>query len=627
MAFATAQPSSAVILGSGSTFVYDQGVLCYVRGYELRILRLRNQVDEEQVIDLRFVIDSEGFHPTSQSSMRVTLVNYSNNILSMICKTTGSSDILIALDVRPGPASRRRIRFRDYLVSSSRLFVRNNSTFFFYGTKSVHSSDGHRDWIVKGFNLHADSSLKKRESERCLQLEGFVGFDTGVSHCFGLHEGFFYAVSTQCSYGIEEVDWTSYYHCLRFPLDNPSPQAIERRRIWRRQHAEGPLNDSWTDLSLKADERTGELMIVESRREWKGGGSTSQRIFYTEPVKFRPKRTSLTEHSDLNSSESSTIKDDIDLDSDEEANHPLLPENDVLTKTLDANSRPSYSPPKYRRPSRVHPEPADAQTRNFILAHTKYRAYSSASFTFVDIVSDNTRRKPCLLLRIGSRRLASPLNSDGYIRCPQKDGITGKLLEGSEVEYADRPTVLWPPHDAPHELLDIVTPEHRADKLSASSDDRSLVYMIGPSDGCDKPIIFISFDQSIRFPGLPRLAPTRDETYRGAAGIDRDQYTVAHQTGKAHVSNCRYEPRTTVFNSIDDNMQMPEKANRCATQAGETSLQNDKDDHQDKRRKIEKWCRAEQAMWKSINKGFRLHYGLQVQPTEISKFTLKMSQR
>jgi hypothetical protein len=46
--------------------------------------------------------------------------------------------------------------------------------------------------------------------------------------------------------------------------------------MWRKQHQEGPIDDRWTNLYLDVDEGTGELKIVESRKEWYLGSSRTK---------------------------------------------------------------------------------------------------------------------------------------------------------------------------------------------------------------------------------------------------------------------------------------------------------------------------------------------------------------
>ena len=78
-----------------------------------------------------------------------------------------------------------------------------------------------------------------------------------------------------------------FYYYIRFYLKQPFKNALEiNARIYRRQHAEDPINDSWTNLSLQVDESTNHLVIVESRREWLDGASKQYGTFYTQNINF-----------------------------------------------------------------------------------------------------------------------------------------------------------------------------------------------------------------------------------------------------------------------------------------------------------------------------------------------------
>ena len=60
-----------------------------------------------------------------------------------------------------------------------------------------------------------------------------------------------------------EVEWISYYCCIRFPLDHPGKGSLEHTKIWRRNQREGPVDQRWRYLRLYPDEATGEPRIIE----------------------------------------------------------------------------------------------------------------------------------------------------------------------------------------------------------------------------------------------------------------------------------------------------------------------------------------------------------------------------
>ncbi|KAH8754983.1 hypothetical protein F5883DRAFT_687202, partial [Diaporthe sp. PMI_573] len=86
-----------------------------------------------------------------------------------------------------------------------------------------------------------------------------------------------YGISNQTSFEVDEIDWTSHYHCFRFPVAAPKPKTTERSvkdKMWRRQNAEGPIDDRWSFIRLIPDERDPkQLQVFESRREWLAGSS------------------------------------------------------------------------------------------------------------------------------------------------------------------------------------------------------------------------------------------------------------------------------------------------------------------------------------------------------------------
>ena len=103
-----------------------------------------------------------------------------------------------------------------------------------------------------------------------LILEDFAGSDIGQTVCFEIYQGQLYAVTNQVNFDEDEEmgSWVSFYvwACLPPTSDLERPRL---RKIWRRLHIEEPINDTWTTISLRKDESTGRLLILECRREWK----------------------------------------------------------------------------------------------------------------------------------------------------------------------------------------------------------------------------------------------------------------------------------------------------------------------------------------------------------------------
>ncbi|KAF2140525.1 uncharacterized protein K452DRAFT_351784 [Aplosporella prunicola CBS 121167] len=382
-AFASAKPNSACVIGYGSSFIYRQGVVCYM-SQGLMLVRSLHGSTTHKAIDIssvRATLFGPG-SPQADFQPEVSLLHYSDDFVSMHYDYTDYLDhsFLIVIDLlRWNPATAQGLIKRQ-LSSANKLFVRNTSAYLYYGTHTGTGTHGHHEWKIRGMRLREDHYMPPNIP--ALQLDEFVGSDVGSTVAFEIHNGFFYAVSNQTSFDVEEVDWTSFYHCIRFPLNNPVKEACEiKKDVYRRQHKEGPINDSWTDLSLQVDEATNSLRIIEARREWLDGGSKQLRTFYThESVPLLP----------------------------------LLPLDDPLARTIGSGNNPHYAPERPRLYRHTHPEHSHSDNTRifpeFILSKTKFKAYNHSCGAFLDLVEDANccsgagLGTPCLRLRIGSRR-------------------------------------------------------------------------------------------------------------------------------------------------------------------------------------------------------------------------------
>lgn len=411
-------------------------------------------------------------------------------------------------------------------INSSKLFVRHTVQHVCFGTHTGEGSDGHRKWVIQchTMDFNEDATNKK------LLLEDFHGNDLGSTVAFEIHDGYFHAVSNQGTYEVEEIDWTSFYHCVRFSLQNPCEEAMEKNtRVYRRQHAEGAIHDSWTNLTLRHDEQTNDLFIVESRREWLGASSQQARTFYTSRISFSSPAFADSSWDMANSNN--------DIAS------PLpLPENDILTTVLESAHSANYMPTPRQYSWTRHPEfpftqYARSTPRSFILARTKFRTYNFSCSAFLDLVEDEqccSNRLPvslpCLKLRIGSRRIAPyGYNPYSYEDRPAaaKYSLTSDSPKGQRVNFEDKtqyrytPIRMWPPPPSKcpcsARLHRIMNPDIRPNTgigsgqktVTAICDERSIVYMIKPSrtysyesvngDGIDSKlgtIVLIDFGRS-----------------------------------------------------------------------------------------------------------------------------------
>ncbi|GAQ04072.1 hypothetical protein ALT_1393 [Aspergillus lentulus] len=491
-AFATAQPYSASVLAYGSAFLYNQGSLCYIYDNKIRALDVHGVGQVEQVLNIHNVLSRAipGCNP-ARYMMQISLLHYRDGILAFLAEIGEVREAwLLAVDMRRKTDCRTgRLRLRTPLQSTRRLFVRHNKSYLYYGTQSALSHYGYPQWAVHCVDL----ATGQHTTEKPVELHNFVGNEIGQTVCFEVHQDHLYAVSTLVDFEEEEVDWTSLYMWICLP-PRGNTGSVTPRTEWRRQHREGPINDTWSDLSLREDEATNQLLILECRREWRNGGSDNCRTYYMQPL---PSPAEISR-------------------------------NEPLTKTLDSSNKAIYERPRKRLRRHYHSEyPLDNQDnhdqdtpyqrRDFILAKTKFRTYNLSASTFVDLVNDPHPSSPGgshiprdrLRLRTVSRKRKSPIDEASNTLHKPEFTDDGNPMEHSEERFTSRGIHMWPPDNAPAELTQLLCPSHRIGKIQAVADERSIIYSIDQEGlgGGNQAIILINFDPVIRLPGLKRLTP------------------------------------------------------------------------------------------------------------------------
>lgn len=500
-AYALAGPYSALIIGSGTSFVYRDGVVCYVNEGSIRILDVHQAALVEYVVNLRQF--SNHCWKVAKKFLSVDLLHCQDGVLSFLYRSGQNiteETWLIAIDIRENHPIDKRIRLVT-LMPNSKFFVRNDSNFLYVGSYNGMGSYGSREWVMQGYDL------SNGQLQPVLNLPNLYGSDLRQTLAFEIYDGYLYALSNQSSFEVEEIDWTSYFHCYRFPLHTPTGDQLERRQLFRRQHREGPINDSWTHLDLHRDERTGNLLITECRREWKDGHSAQQRTFYSAPLLFSDQTEGL----------------------DSEDVGVSYPAGDPLVKVLDEKSRPNWSESVPHLPRNCHPEPIDPE-HTFLLAKTKYRTFIPSSLAYLDLVieefpprrggiqvntTNNRHWQQQIRVRLGSRIQCSPVDPVTKL-LHEPTVVDGRYISDSEERFADRGIALWPPINAPMELLDLLNPAHDPNVMTsrtigdvfAVADERSIVYMPAPtfrSKVENKSIILVNFDRGINFQGLTTL--------------------------------------------------------------------------------------------------------------------------
>lgn len=485
-AVATADPYSVACLGYGTEFLYNQGHLCYRADHWIRLLYVHGMAFRERVMDLRDAVprlmDDDDWDPDAAN--RVTLLSYSDDILVFRVAGEGNAteDTLVAVNMawREYHQDRRRYLLQQSVPAAAPIFVRHNGSYLWYGTfAGAAGSDG--VWSITGVDLLSE------QDPFTFALDRVVDGDLGQTLCFEMHDEHLYAVSTQVTADDEEVH-SSFYHWFCH-----APREEGRKwngRFWRREHQEGPINEMWTDLSIRKDETTGRPVILECRREWRDGKSENHRTYYTQRLPTPEEALA-----PLSGSAGKTL--------------PWISMDDDLDNDDPYDERPAK---RLRRHFHAEYEPGATKRQEFIAARTKHRSYHLGASTFVDIVNDpvgdSLRSRDRLRLRTVSRKRKCPIDEEGIegprnlLFPPTQMDRHGCPVEGSEERFECRGVRMWPPDDAPPALQGLLCPGPRTGSVKSIADERSIIYSI---DAPGLPpnhqaLILISFDPAFRIP-------------------------------------------------------------------------------------------------------------------------------
>ncbi|KAL8767994.1 MAG: hypothetical protein Q9209_005665 [Squamulea sp. 1 TL-2023] len=528
-----ARPSSTIVLGDGQSFVYRQGIVAYTRAGLIRVLDVHNASHTEGVI-YPSVIGTQLLGIDCRAS-EVELLHLQDGLLTVIyhgeTRTNGWRSWILVINITGYEGRPLAVD----LWTSEDVLVRNNSQYVCVVAPTGLSANGrHREWVCRVLEID-DMPVKSP----ILQIPELAIQEVGSALAFEVYDDFFYAISTQSTREMDEPEWVSHYTCFRFPLNHPDRLTLESVKLWRRHHREGPINDLWTDLQLVRDETTGELTIIEARKEWTEGSSTQRRTWYRQklPAVFSNRNNIDTKDRntiDPNSQNTTVlaVSQSEDLVSSSTTNDsPYLfsipPEDKMGDNPAEAAFGLDQPPPHPRLTCNTHSEYSPTSRlpsvmQNLILAKSKYRTYISDANAFLDLVTDDQRPPSSnvwmqqLRLRIGSRKEASPFDERGMIHQHHVHPHTRRPIEGSELRYDDNGIHLWPPNDAPVVLVDLLHGSTRSyascdgddfrrkpfGDVTAYSDERSIIYLVkekGAAEYDKGRLILINFDQYIQF--------------------------------------------------------------------------------------------------------------------------------
>ncbi|OJJ44363.1 hypothetical protein ASPZODRAFT_72042 [Penicilliopsis zonata CBS 506.65] len=502
-AFATGQPYLATILGHGTDFLYNAGVLCYLRSdTEIRVLNVHESGETEQVINLERVMARITRDPTTPR-LETTLLYYNEGGLSILVKNIMTrTKYMVLLDVQPNVKT-GRLRFWSSVHANERTWARHNRTFLWWGAyHEYYHDEDYNQWAIGCAHLETGRPITCDP----MPLPYFYSAgEVGQNICFEMHGNDLFVVSNLVELQAKKLQRTSCYSwtCLS-PAHLLGQSKICRYYAWRRHHEEGPINDTWTDLSLETDEATGRMLIIEGRSEWRNGGSVQCRTYYQHALPFPEEICS----SDGNKGKGKG----------KETGASALSEEAF-----------SNTEPRIRLPRHCHSEydviDDMSQRRDFILARTKHHSYNLSSSSFVDLVNDletvpnSMHPRDCLRLRIASRKRKRPVDEDGeegrpgMLYCRETDEESGVPIQFSDERFVSRGVQLWPPTSAPAELKRLLCPNGDTRDVRACADERSIIYSINDSTvdpRCNQPkqlkrLVLLSFDPHIRFPNMKPL--------------------------------------------------------------------------------------------------------------------------
>ncbi|KIW76863.1 hypothetical protein Z517_09307 [Fonsecaea pedrosoi CBS 271.37] len=471
-----ASPYSVCILAYTPNFIYSMGVLCYTTSdFTLRILNFNDRRDTEQVFGREFftgqvcIANREQATIDLESLKTMWVESYADGIVVLQCSVgVNFTRYILAVDIKKTsnpPRPRIRLCVSTKGPCTNKLFVRNNERFMVLGTNWGRETN--ETWFLEVYDLETSQQVN---GEPLLLSD--CGSRIGSTVSFTIYKDQFYAVTNQLS-----GEWTSYYGIITFSLrlGDPDPE-LTNHLIWRREHMDGPIDDTWTDLSFQIDYSTGELLVVEGRKEWGPEGGPLIRTYHTTPIRRAD----------------------------------LVPSNEI------DNSR-RVPAGRY-----IHAEFRDdggekEATKEYSRKKTKWNGYSFNAQTFVDFITDDFNVKGEWLprertkLRVVSRQESSPLVKDAVnpedwvLRKPKRDP-EGREMEDGERAFTANTISLWPPEDAPKDLQDMLHCKcFRRQDAKAVVGDEGIFLRAGGPGPLNWSLVFICCDPTFGFQGMRRL--------------------------------------------------------------------------------------------------------------------------
>ncbi|KAK0745341.1 hypothetical protein B0T21DRAFT_281679 [Apiosordaria backusii] len=584
-AIAGISPYLVRVVAHAETWLYENGVLCYIRKREMRILDLHRSATDEIVINIRALLYVAIAESRTTRRYKVRLLYYAHDIVSCLYTHAKPNhdqvSWLLAFNVRTG----QLVTVRQ-VASTAKIFVRNDNNFLYYGTNSEIGRDLYRYWVIYGFDLRARRWLSDK-----LEIPVVMGVDVGSTVCFEIFDGWFYGISNQAALEVEEIDWISHYTCFRFPVTREGLKNPETPDppIFRRNQHEGVIDDRWYLLRMFKDESTGQLKVVESRKEWLAGRIWPRRTYYTTAITFHDTTSEVAGgiNNRISSSETSGA---------------------VSSETMTSKMQHAeHTVPPSRDPHFVHPGDDNASSLMFAISKSPIRCYYSACQTFLDIVDDPASTDPNdqrIRIRGSSRR---PRGTSGLEQREQRQALPlaqecgpqdALDLEVNDL-YKHGDVVFWPaeidtstPDPGLVDLHTVLNPDGFRGNIRGAWDERSLVY----STGSDAPgglnaLVFVSWDPSIHLDGTLSYSD-----YRASVGGPPVRQS---SEGQSHVFGPQPIPYEGKGKGKDLSWQHPSKSPSPIPRAGSIDSTSSSETSQDSH-----WKKVEPASYRQLGSGF-----------------------
>ncbi|KAK1451055.1 hypothetical protein CCUS01_11232 [Colletotrichum cuscutae] len=466
-AVTTAKPYSVGIVGWADQYIYCNGMLCYTQNEnkEFFLLDLHQSAPNEIVINVDELLATTNQILASEK-YELRPIHYSDNILSWLyipLGNTGRNKLFVT------NIERRAIFPPIDIDSRQKLFVRNNSDYLYCGTYPDTGDDDDNFWKLQCFSIGREEWLNG-----VLELKEVAGSDVGTTAAFEIFGHLFHAASSVQPTAFGEDVYLSRYYGVRYPLGvcRAEDKQLLSESMFRRDHREGPINDRWSTLSLEKNPKTGVLEVVECRREHSAKGDGNSKTAYRTAVQIC----------------NGDFADD------------FLVREGSEQKLVEVCGFQDQAPNLKECPSTPH-RGDDGFTEPLVTSNNCFmRSYNIHCEAFIDLfnLAAADGLSSGLKIRTISRSQA--------VRHEQPDSQE----TGNEANRVESVISYWPPQTDSDETCDgskylahaLRVQEPHWD-IFGLADEQSLVYIQGGRETKDlNPLVFISFEPSIKLPGV-----------------------------------------------------------------------------------------------------------------------------